>query len=596
MTTTTTSPTPGQTSRSGPRRGADVLVDCLAAAGIEHVFGVPGDTGVVFYDALFHQTDRVTHVLARDERHAVAMADAYARIANAVSAVEVSSGGGTTYAVGGLGEAFASGVPILLITSDIHSSSRGSGALTEIDQRALFSAVTKGQYVVEDAAEIPALVAEALETATSGRPGPVVVIVPEDMLDATPPVDDHAIEALRDATPLPRRRVRGETDAVSRAATALGRAEKPAILVGSGVHLSGAYEELRRLAERAGAAIATTIHGKGTIPDAHPWSVGVVGNNGAREYANDYLADADAVLLVGTRANATDTNSWAGPARDGSTAVIQIDVDPDRVGNNYADAIRLVGDAKEILGQLAEIVPEVTAAAAEPRVAEIAAARDRWVAGWEGGTPGGTAKIAPGQLLPREVVQLANELLPDDSVVVADPGTPTPNVSTYWDVASAGRTVIVPRGHGPMGYAIPAAVGACFARPGEPVLSLTADGSFAMACGELETVARFALPICYIQFTNNSLGWIKMLQHLYEGQRYFGVDPGPTDAVMVAEANGLEARRVTTLEELRELLTSFAADPRPLYIDVDVPHMIDFTPPVPAWIGALQGDSTRPVY
>src|SRR5262249_30582327 len=158
---------------------------------------------------------------------------------------------------------------------------------------------------------------------------------------------------------------------------------------------------------------------------------------------------------------------------------------------------------------------------------------------------------------------------------------------SYWETARPGRTVICPRGHGPMGYAIPASVGIAFARPGEPVVSLTADGSFAMACGELETIARFGLPILTVQFTNHSLGWIKRLQHLYPGGRYFGVDPGPIDAVAVAKACGLAAEHVTDLGRLGELVESFAETPRPLYIDVDVPHMIDYTPPVPAWLNSL---------
>ena len=193
-------------------------------------------------------------------------------------------------------------------------------------------------------------------------------------------------------------------------------------------------------------------------------------------------------------------------------------------------------------------------------------------------------------------MRVLHNVLGDRTVLAADPGTPTPNVAAYWDLSEPGRTIIIPRGHGPMGYAIPAAVGASWAHPGKPILSLTADGSFAMACGELETVARFELPVLYVQFTNHSMGWIKMLQHLYAEQRYFGVDPGTIDSVGVANACGLEAERPTTLDAFADAVRSFAENPRPLYLDVDVPHMIDLTPPVPAWFAALDGDTERPVY
>ncbi|MQA79566.1 MAG: thiamine pyrophosphate-binding protein [Streptosporangiales bacterium] len=511
---------------------------------------VPGDTGVVLYDARYDRTGDLRHVLARDERHAAAMADAYARLTNRVGVVEVSSGGGTTYVVGGLGEAYASSVPLLVLVTDIHRDSRGTGALTEIDQRALFSAATKAQYVVESAADLPA--------------------------------DVHD-----DTTAVPSHRPAADDDAVRRAGEILVGARGPAILAGGGVHTSAAYRQLADVAEALGAGVATTIHGKGAIAETHPCALGIAGNNGGGRGVNAFLAGADVVLLVGTRANATDTDSFASPPR--TATVIAIDIDPDRAGRNYPGAHRLVGDAATVLGALAGVLSAIGSDERERRVAAIAHARDD-----RRTDPGVTP--AAGQLLARDVVLALRDVAGDDTVVVADPGTPTPNLASHWTVRQPGRTTVVPRGHGPMGYAIPGAVGAAFARPGRPVLAFTADGSFAMACGELETVARFELPIVFVQFTNHSLGWIKMLQHLYTDRRYFGVDPGPIDAVGVARACGLAAVRVTDLDELRGTVREAFATGRPTYVDVEVPHLIDDVPPVPSWHRALDGDTTRPVY
>ncbi|WP_279580759.1 thiamine pyrophosphate-dependent enzyme [Fodinicola feengrottensis] len=155
---------------------------------------------------------------------------------------------------------------------------------------------------------------------------------------------------------------------------------------------------------------------------------------------------------------------------------------------------------------------------------------------------------------------------------------------------------MVPRGHGPMGYAIPAAVGIALARPGKPVLALTADGSFNMACGELETVSRLGLPIVFVQFTNHSMGWIKMLQHLYSGGRYFGVDPGTVDAAKIAEASGIRGVRARDLADVKTAVAEAVRTGTSVYIDVEVPHLIDHVPPVPAWTRALAGDTERPVY
>ncbi|ACU36775.1 thiamine pyrophosphate-binding protein [Actinosynnema mirum] len=572
------------TPQTTPRRGADALVETLIAHGVTTLFGVPGDTGVVLYDALFHRTDEIEHVLARDERHAAAMADGYARVTNRVGVVEVSSGGGTTYVVGGLGEAFASGIPVLLITSDIHASSRGTGALTEIDQVALFTAVTKWRTVVESADEVPGAVAEALRVAVSGRPAPVAVIVPENVLEeltsAPVPVTTAVVPAGR---PL------ADAGAVAEAVRLLAGAERPVVVAGGGVHLSGAHAGVAELAARLGAGVAGTIHGRGAVATDDPWWLGLVGNNSGQPGTNAHVAAADVVLLVGTRGNATDTNSWTAPARTGQ-AVVQIDVDAARAGRNFPGSTALVGDCRAVLGQLLDALEPTPEAVLRERAEAVAEARGNATPRTEGG------EHAPGVLYPRAVVELLHELLGEDVVVVADPGTPTPNTAAFWPQARAGRKVVIPRGHGPMGYAIPAAIGVAKALPGTRVVSVTADGSFAMACGELETAARFSLPVLFVQFTNHSMGWIKMLQHLYTEGRYFGVDPGPVDAALVARANGVEGTAVTSLEELRAAVVDFVEDPRPRYLDVVVPHMIDYSPPVPAWDRGLAGDTTRPVY
>lgn len=570
---------------SAPLVGAGALAESLIAEGVTTIFGVPGDTGVAFYDALYSRTGRLRHVLARDERHAVAMADAYARVTNGVGVAEVSSGGGTTYAVGGLGEAFASGVPVVLITSDIHRSSRGTGALTEIDQVALFSAVTKRTYVVERASDIPRIVRSAIHEAREGRPAPIAIVIPEDVLDE-PAGDDIAIpEAVEEP-------LRLDAALIAEAASLLASASSPAIVAGSGVHSAEAYDALRTLAERAGAGVASTIHGRGVIADGHPLALGVVGNNGGQPGSNAFLRDADVAVLVGTRANATDTDGFLAPDR-GTCRVIRIDIDPERAQANYPEALRIVGDARTALEAILAALPAIDEHEALRRAERVASAAADKV---DPLRPPGSAEPADGELIPADVLAVVSSILPARTPITADPGTPTPNVANYWPLQEVGRTMIIPRGHGPMGYAIPAAIGVSFARPGIPVVSVTADGSFAMCCGELETAARYDLPILFLQMTNHSFGWIKMLQHLYYDQRYFGVDPGTIDAKLVAEASGIEAHRVASLDELRTLVEGFAKRPRPLYIDITVPHMMDHTPPVPAWHRALAGDSTRPVY
>lgn len=573
--------------------GAELLVASLGAAGLTTIFGVPGDTGVAFYDALESNTAGVRHVLARDERHAAFMADAFARATGRIGVVEVSSGGGATFAVGGLGEARASGIPVLVLTSDIHRASRGTGALTEIHQPDLFKAVSKRVISVDAAADIPAAVAELAAVAVAGRPGPVVLIVPEDVYEQ--PVDLAAADLAAPAAAArttPAERTPAPQDAVERAAAALAAAQRPVIFAGSGVHASGGWEALADLAERAAAPVATTIHGVGVLPDAHPWLLGTCGNNSGLSAVNAHLADADFALFVGTRANATDTNGWTTPPRAIPTATIEIE--DARVDRNYPDTIGLPGDAATVLAQLAAAVAEAAPDVRAARARAAAQVRDAWRHEDSGTRPG---SLPAGMIdAPDVVTAVAEALAGTPAMAVADPGTPTPAVTIYWPNERAGRDVLIPRGHGPMGYAIPAAVGASFARPGDPIVAFTADGSLAMACGELETAVRYALPILFVELDNRSLGWIKMLQHLYEGERYFGVDPGPIDGPALARACGMRGVHAATVEDLRAAVEAFAADRLPTYIAVRVPHMIDRVPQVPAWHAALAGDSERPVY
>jgi acetolactate synthase-1/2/3 large subunit len=564
------------------------LVEALVRHGVDTVFGVPGDTGVVLYDVFARRTEELRHVLARDERHAGYMADGYARTRRRIGVCEASSGAGAVYLASGLGEAFASSVPVLAITSDIHRRSRGSGAITEIDQEALFSAVTKWRRTAERAADIPNLVAEAIGAATSGRPGPVVLIFPEDVLEEHA---DVGVPAGRSV--LPASRPEAARYAVKSVADDLAAASRPVILAGGGVHASGAWRQLLDLAEHAAIPVATTIHGKGAIPEDHLLALGVAGGNGCRGYANDHLAAADMVLIVGSRANSTDTNGFTAPPRGGGVKIAQIDTDASRAGQNYPGSVPLVGDAATVLDQLRAAIPVACAESRSARQAGIAEAREDWARGAAEELP----DPGEGLLQPREVIRALHQVLGGRTWVVADPGTPTPNLAAYWEAAGDGWRVVIPRGHGPMGFSIPAAIGVAIAHPGERVLCVTTEGSLAMGVGDWETAARLKLPITYVVLDNVSMAWIKMLQHLFLDRRYFGVDPGPIDPVLLAQGMGVPGARAGSLDHF-ELLAKESIDvDGPFVIHVRVPEHKDSPPPVAPWEAVLTGRTTgRPVY
>ncbi|MFR9728893.1 thiamine pyrophosphate-binding protein [Saccharopolyspora sp. MS10] len=568
--------------------GAELLVDALVRHGIDTVFGYPGDTGVAFYDALARRTADVRHVLVRDERHAGYMADGYARTRRRLAVCEAASGAGAVYLAGGLGESSASGIPVLVLTTDNNRRSAGTSAISEVDQELLFAAVTKWRGRAEAAAEIPGLLAEAIAAATSGRPGPAVLVLPEDVLEE--PAEVPGAEPAPAPPGFPAVRRAAPEEAVARVAALLGAAERPALLAGGGVHLSGAWPQLLRLAEHAALPVATTIHGKGALDEAHPMSLGVAGSNGAREHAHAWLAGSDFALFAGTRANATDTVGFTAPPR-GGPGIAHLDVDAARAGRTYPGAIPLVGDVATVLDQLRAAVPAAAEEVRARRTAELAAERRRWRRQVDAAP---LPQTPPGVLRPREVVEVLRGAF-GDAWVVADAGTPTPYLACHWETGGGGWRVVIPRGHGPMGYAVAAAVGVAVAHPGERVLCLTTENSVAMAVGEWETAARLGLPITYVVLDNTSMGWIKMIQHLYLGGRHFGVDPGPIDPVLLARGTGLPGARTHDLDELAGLAAAQVAGPRVLHVAVPEHH--EAPPPVRPWQAALSGESTgRPIH
>ena len=285
--------------------GAQIVVEMLKAYGVEYIFGVPGDTTMPLYDALHAARGEIRHVMARDERSASFMADAYARLAYKPGVCEGPSGGGATYIVPGLAEANGSSIPVVCFTTDIPLVDEGKGTLTAIDQQALLAAAVKWNTTVKRAAMLPDVIRRAFRAATTGRPGAVHVVLPEDVLVEEVAAPRIAAEAACARYPAYRTRA-GEAE-TRRLYELLTAAERPAIVAGGGVVISQAWEELAELATLLKIPVGTSINGKGAIAEDHPWSIGVIGGNGGRPYANEVLAEADTLLYVGSRVNSLIT-------------------------------------------------------------------------------------------------------------------------------------------------------------------------------------------------------------------------------------------------------------------------------------------------
>jgi acetolactate synthase-1/2/3 large subunit len=568
-------------------QGARALVDVLAGSGVKHVFGLPGDTGMAFYDALRDARGVIEHVMTRDERSASFMADVYARVSGRIGVCEGPSGGGATYILPGVAEAQGSAIPLLCLTSDTPVEQQGRGVLTELDQESLFRPITKWNTRVSSAATMAEAARRAIRMATAGRPGATHLSLPTDVLEGESP--DSSVYGFREYGAAPAMRMVPDQRLVERAAAELAAATEPVIVAGGGVLTSGAWDELALLAERLNIPVGTSINGKGSIAETSAVAIGVIGGNGARPYANACLAGADLVLYVGTRTDSTTTCHWTLPSIANAPKVIQIDVEPFEVGNNYPLVVGLIGDAKLTLGALLEAIarPDIVAARNQPRISQLQQERRRY---WNWVERQAVERAQP--IKPAQVVRAMREALDDDTIIVADPGTPTPYLSAQYELRRPGRTTVIPRAHGGLGYAIPGVVGAWFAGEGRRVVGMTGDGSFGMSVGELETISRLGLPIVIIQCSNGTFGWIKELQHLYHDDRYFGVDFNPVDYAAIARGFGFRAAQVSGPDDVDRAVRDAVADGGPYFLDIVTESPVTETPPVAAWTAA---EAERPV-
>jgi acetolactate synthase-1/2/3 large subunit len=408
----------------------------------------------------------------------------------------------------------------------------------------------------------------------------VHLALPQDVLNEATPEDE--VYPTETGDRYPAHRTRADAQAESKAAELLLSAQRPILIAGGGAVISQAWEEITALAEHLAMPVATSINGKGSIVEDHPLSLGVVGGNGGRAYAHDMIREADLVFYVGCKTDSVTTMNWTLPPADGRQTIIQLDADPAEIGNRYRTACGLVGDAKLTLADLVQAVRQMQKQPRDvrARAQEIAARSLPW---WAEFARRAGSLHPSGAVSALSIVHALQETLPSDYVIVADPGTMTPVTAAYFRSA-AGRRVVIPRAFGGLGYALPGVVGAKLAKPEAAVIGLLGDGSLGMSVGELETIHRLGLPVVLIHFNNGCFGWIKTLQHLQHGARYFGVDfAADTDVVKIAEGFGLRALRVSQPQELAPAIRQALASGVATFIDVPTAPEYVEVPPVAKW-------------
>lgn len=547
------------------KHGGRLLAALLAEHGVRHVFGVPGGQTLALYDGILDQAG-LTHVLTRDERSAAYAADGYARVTGRAGVCDATVGPGAAKLPSGLSESLGASVPVVALVSDLPARlapHRYRGAASQaLDQAGLLAPVTKWQATVPIAEVLPALVRQAFRVAVTGRPGPAVLFLPQDMLDGAVP--DGATAGLAGSARFgrfpPFRPVPEQAD-LAAAAAVLRAAERPFILAGGGVQHSGAGPELTKLAERASAAVGSTLSGKGAIAEDHPLSVGVTGSMGSTAAAAA-LAEADVVLLAGCKAGGGATYGWTLPRAD--QAVLQLDLDPAELGRAFPLRAALLGDARAGLTALLAALDTAGEATAEP---DRSAWRDRvagltgaWRAARDTERASDQVPIAPQRVL----AELEATLGPDD-VLICDASLASGWGGVYLEQRRPGRRVLCPRGQAGLGYALPAAIGVATA--GHRTVVLTGDGALGYAAGELATVAELGLPVTVVVLNNRSLGWIRWYRRITFGRGWEDDDFADVAFSDIAHGFGLHAARVGEPGRLAGALHDALAGP-PALLDV----------------------------
>lgn len=556
------------------RTGAEMIWEVLEQEGVEVVFGYPGGAIMPAYDALPRY--RVRHVLVRHEQGAAHMADGYARASGRVGVAVATSGPGATNLVTGIATAMLDSVPCVFITGQVSSHLIGSDAFQETDVTGVTLPITKHNWLVTRPEDVGPVLREAFHVARTGRPGPVLVDITKDAQQGSCDFDP----ADRRLARVPHRRPErgGTADALDRAAALIDHAERPLILAGHGIVQAGAAAELLAFVERTGAPVASTLLGLGGFPATHPRALGMMGMHG-EAWVNRAVQEADLLIALGMRFDDRVTGNlktYAPRARK-----IHVDLDSSEIGKNVAVDLAIIGDVKQVL---AELTPRCKPSTRATWIARIEAEK-------------GDAAVRDIQRLPDTGKLFAAHVIHDlwrltegKAVVVTDVGQHQMWEAQYYKHDHA-RGLVTSGGLGTMGFALPAAIGARFARPDDEVWVIAGDGGFQMTAAELSTCAQEGLKVNVAIINNGYLGMVRQWQEMFYGGRYVATPMRSPDFVKLAEAHGLTGLRVTRRAEVADAVAAARRAPGTVVIDFRVEQEDSVYPMVPT--GADLGEMIR---
>lgn len=529
------------------KSGAQILCESLIKEGVEVIFGFPGGSVLPLYDT-FLQYPQLRHILVRHEQGAAHAADAYARVSGKAGVCLATSGPGATNLVTGIANAYLDSSPVVAITGQVATPYIGKDAFQEIDITGITLPITKTNYLVLNVKDLATVIKESFYIAQTGRPGPVLIDIPRDVLTEKTEYTYPTKVNLPGYKPV----LFGHPTQIKKAADLINKAEKPVIISGRGVIISGAYTELKELAEKCQIPVVTTLLGIGSFPETHVLSFGWLGMHGMK-YANKAINDSDLIIAIGMRFDDRATGMVSNFAP--YAKVIHIDIDPAEIGKNVKVNVPIVGDVKNVLSELNKYVQKNT------HLSWL-----RMLDKWREEHPALEIRQCE-ELIPQFVIRELYNATKGDAIIVTGVGQNQMWAAQYYFYVNP-NSFISSGGLGTMGFEIPAAIGAKVAAPDSMVWCIAGDGGFQMTIQELATIVQERLNIKIAIINNGYLGMVRQWQELFYNKKYCGSQLVSPDFVKIAEAYGIEGTRVTSKKMVRSAIDKA--------INHNGPYLIDF--------------------
>ena len=556
-----------------PVRGARILCEALLREGVDTIFGYPGGAVLHIYDELHQMRGRLHHVLSRHEQGAIHMAEGYAKATGKVGVALVTSGPGATNAVTGIANAFMDSTPLVVISGQVPRKMIGTDAFQEADTVGITRPCTKYNYLVKDVRDLAEITREAFHIAGTGRPGPVLVDIPKDVTADTTSFN------YPDRISLPGYRpgLRGSLQQVKRAVERICEARRPVLYVGGGVIHSNGSEELLELAEKLSLPVTPTLMGLGCFPSGHRLSLGMLGMHGTY-WANMAISDSDLIIALGVRFDDRVTGALDKFAPNAT--IIHVDIDPTSVSKNVRAHIPIVGDARSVVQQMLDLLPDQARESSEHRLAGW------WeqIEAWKEYAPL-AYKNSDQVIMPQYLVEELYRQTKGGAIIATDVGQHQMWLAQYYAFKGP-RQSLTSGGLGTMGFGFPAALGAQIAFPNRQVIAFVGDGGFQMTAQELATAVQYKANIKIVVMNNNYLGMVRQWQEIFYAGAYSQVNmQWLPDFVKLAEAYGAVGLRATRPDQLPGVLRRGLATPGVVVMDILVSEEASVYPMVPAGAG-----------